>query len=154
MGQGGAGKQRIDYATAERMLRDGATQGEVAEHFDVTQSAVAVAIRRGNINYENTANAKGRAMPWTLREEHQQKYLARMLRAHHRREQGLTNAPVLERMLESFLRTMSEADSVITYRQETEDGFLRIKRRPGVDDHPVIRRDDLDDNGQSVRQKR
>lgn len=133
------------------MLRSGATQGEVAEHFDVTQSAVAVAISRGNIAHEYREMSKTRAMPWRLLPEHQQKYLARMLRAAHRREQGLTNAPPLERMLVTFLRSMEEADAVITYRPELEDGFVRVKRRPGVDTHPLIRADDLDDNGKPVR---
>ena len=32
------------------MLRRGATQAEVAEHYHVTQAAVSLAIQRGNIN--------------------------------------------------------------------------------------------------------
>ena len=77
--------------------------------------------------------------------------VARMLRAAHRREQGLPNAPVLERMLVTFLRSMAESDAVVHYDPELEDGFVRVKRRPGVDDHPLIRRDDLDDDGRPVR---
>lgn len=145
------GRQRIDYSEAEQLLRQGKTQEDVAETFGVSQSAVAVAISRGRIKFDYPTQAKGKAMPWTIREEHQQRYLARMLRAYHRREQGLTNAPPLERMLVTFLRSMEESDAVIHYDPELEEGFVRVKRRPGVDDHPLIRRDDLDDDGKPIR---
>lgn len=148
------GAQRIDYKVAEQMLRAGKTQLEVAERFGVTQGAVSRAIDRGAIKHEYDSYARGRAMPWRVSEEHQNKYLARMLRAYHRHEQGLTNAPPLARMLESFLRSAAEQDFVITYRADTEDGFFRVPRRPGIDDHPLIRRDDLDDKGRPVRRKR
>lgn len=148
------GAQRIDYKMAEQMLRSGATQREVAEKFGVTQAAISRAVTRGAIKHEYTSYAQGRSMPWHIREEHQNKYLARMLRAHHRKEQGLTSAPPLERMLESFLRSAEEQDFVITYDPDTEDGFFRVPRRPGVDDLPLIRRDDLDDKGRPVRRRR
>lgn len=147
----GRGRQRVDYSEAEQLLRQGKTQAEVAEQFGVSQSAIAVGISRGRIKYEYVEQPKGRAMPWTVKEEHQQRYLARMLRAYHRREQGLTNAPPLERMLVTFLRSMAEADAVVHYDPELEEGFIRVKRRPGVDDHPLIRRDDLDDDGKPIR---
>lgn len=147
------GKQRIDYSEAEQMLRAGKTQQEVAEHFGATQSAIGQAVRRGRIKLENPKHASGRAMPWRVSEEHHQKYLARMLRSYHRQEQGLPNAAPLQRMLDSFLKSMEEADAVVHYDPDLEEGFIRVKRRPGVDDHPLIRRDDLDDDGKPLRPK-
>lgn len=144
------GRQRIDYSEAEQLLRQGRTQEEVASRFGVTQSAVATAISRGRIKFVYEKSPHGRAMPWRVNAEHQQMYLARMLRAYHRRQQGLTNAPPLERMLDSFLRSMERDDAVVHYDPELDEGFIRVKRRPGVDDHPIIRRDDLDDAGNPV----
>lgn len=136
------------------MLRSGMTQQEVGDHFGVTQAAVADAIRRDRIKFTYENQPKDRAMPWRVRPEHQNKYLARMLRAAHRRDQGLTNAPPIERMLESFLTSAERDDFVITYDPDTEDGFFRVQRRPGVDDLPLIRRDDLKDDGTPARRPR
>ena len=136
------------------MLRSGMTQLEVGNHFGVTQSAIADAIRRDRIKFDYANLTKERAMPWRVRPEHQNKYLARMLRAAHRRDQGLTNAPPIERMLDSFLRSVERDDFVITYDPDTEDGFFRVARRHGVDDQPLIRRDDLKDDGTPIRRKK
>lgn len=148
------GAQRIDYSEAERLLRQGITQREVGERFGVTQAAIADAIRRGRIKFEYVNQPKDRAMPWRVKPEHQQKYLARMLRAAHRQEQGLTNAPPIARMLKSFLESAERDDFVVTYEPDTEDGFFRVTRRPGVDDLPLVRRDDLKDDGTPVKKSR
>ena len=138
----GSGVQRVDYAEATKMLRSGATQQEVADRFGVTQAAVSANIQRGNIKVD-TGRAEGRAMPWyPIRPEHRDRYLARMLRANHRREQGLKNAPVLDAMLDKFLQAAAEEDFVITYDPDTEEGFFRVPRRPGIDEG-LIRNPDV-----------
>ena len=147
------GAQRIDYKKAEMMLRSGATQQEVADLFGVTQGAIAAAIRRGVVKYKKGRPAD-RAMPWSpIREEHRQKYLARMLRAAHRRESGMENAPPIERMLDSFLRDVEERDYVVTYEPDTEEGFFRVPRRHGIDEG-LVREPDINDDGTPKRQRR
>lgn len=147
----GGGIQKIDYAEATRMLRGGATQREVADHFGVTQAAVSANIKRGNIKIEYPNQTEGRAMPWhPIKPEHRDRYLARMLRANHRRSQGLTSAPVLEAMLDKFLQSADEGDWVVHYDPDTVEGFFRVPRRHGVDEG-LVRNPDLDDRGRPVR---
>src|SRR6478609_9504236 len=118
-----SGVQRIDYSEATQMLRAGATQKEVAEKFGVTQAAVSANIKRGNIKIEYPNQTAGRSVPWhPIRAEHRDRYLIRMLRAHARREQGLTSAPVLEAMLDKFLQAADEQDFVVTYEPDTDEG--------------------------------
>lgn len=150
----GAGVQRIDYSEATQMLRGGATQQEVADTFGVTQAAVSANIKRGNIKVEYPNQAEGRAVPWhPIRPEHRDRYLVRMLRAAHRREQGLKSAAVLEAMLDKFLEAAKEQDFVITYDPDTEEGFFRVPRRVGVDTG-LVRDPGLDDKGRPVRPAR
>lgn len=125
------------------MLRGGATQQEVAERYGVTQAAVSVNIKRGNIKIDYPNQPEGRAVPWhPIRKEHRDRYLIRMLRAAHRREQGLKSAPVLEAMLDTFLAQAAELDFVVTYDPDTEEGFFRVPRRHGIDEG-LIRNPDV-----------
>ncbi len=138
--------KQIDYSEAEQLLRTGMTQKEVGARFGVTQGAIALAISRGNIKIK-TGRAEGRALPWhPIEVEHRDKYLARMLRAHHRREQGLKSAAVIEAQLDAFLKSLAESDMVVDYDPDTEDGFTRVPRRLGVD-HGLVREPNLDDRG-------
>lgn len=148
------GRQRIDYAEAEKMLRAGATQQEVADRFGVTQPAVNRAIWRGrikDITYDRAATDES-GVPWhPIKPEHRSRYLVRMLRAAARRDRGEKSAPVLEAQLDSFLKQVDDMDFVVHYDPDTEDGFFRVPRRVGVD-KGLIRDPYLDDNGLKIRQ--
>ena len=147
------GRQRLDYAEAEQMLRAGATQQEVADRFGVSQPAVNRAIWRGrikDITYDRT-NTDETAIPWhPVRPEHRSRYLVRMLRAAARRDRGEKSAPVIEAQLDNFLRQMDAMDCVVHYDPETEDGWFRVARRPGVD-LGLVRDPYLDDSGLAIR---
>ena len=147
------GRQRLDYSEAEQMLRAGKTQQEVAAHFGVQQPAVSLAIRRGNIKdvaYDRTASDES-AIPWhPIRPEHRSRYLVRMLRAAARRQRGEKSAPVIEAQLDKFLEQAEKMDFVVHYDPDTDEGWFRVERRPGVD-KGLIRDPYLDDNGMLVR---
>lgn len=152
------GVQRIDYSEAEQMLRSGKTQQEVADKFGVTQAAIAGAIARGRIAYDKPARGsrpkEDRAVPWSpIRPEHRDKYLYRILRAHHKREKGEPNSPQWEIMLDAFLRSAEEEDFVIGYWPETDEGFYRIARREGIDEG-LIRNPEYGDDDKPVRSRR
>lgn len=133
------------------MLRAGNTQQQVADRFRVTQAAVSASIKRGNIKIDYPNQTEGRAVPWhPIRAEHRDRYLIRMLRALHRRNQGLKNAPVLEAMLDKFLASAEELDFVVTYDPDTEDGFFRVPRRHGIDEG-LIRNPNVGDDGRPSR---
>lgn len=137
------------------MLRAGATQAEVAERFGVSQGAVSNAITRGNIKADTNRTGR-RAVPWSpIRPEHRDKYLVRMLRALHRREQGMKSAPVIEAQLDTFLRSMAEGGWVVDYLPDKfpEEGFVRVPRREGIDEG-LIREPGLDNRGRPRRPKK
>ena len=143
------GRQRIDYAEAEKMLRSGATQQQVADRFGVTQPAVHSAILRGRIKgitYDRTVRDES-GVPWhPIKPEHRDRYLVRMLRAAARRERGEKSTPVLEAQLDKFLEQVKALDFVIHYDPDTAEGFWRVPRRQGVD-LGLVRDPWKDDNG-------
>ena len=148
----GAGVQRIDYSVAERMLRAGATQREVADHFGVTQPAVNRAIWRGrikDITYDRATKDES-GIPWhPIMSEHRSRYLIRMLRAAARRQRGEKSAPVIEAQLDSFLEQLHQHDFVIHYEPRSEEGFFRVPRREGIDTG-YVRDPYVDDNGNRI----
>lgn len=146
------GKQQIDYAEAEALLRAGGTQQEVAKHFGVGQAAISRAIWRQkikDITYDRTKTDET-AIPWyPVRPEHRSRYLVRMLRAAARRNRGEKSAAVIEAQLDSFLKQVDELDFVVHYDPDTEEGFHRVARRHGID-QGLIRTPYLDDNGLTI----
>lgn len=143
--------QKIDYSEAEQMLRAGATQKDVAEHFGASQSAVSQAITRGMIKVQ-TNRTDDRAMPWKpIMPEHRHTYLARMLRVAHRRARGMKSAAVMEAQLDTMLKTMTRDGWVVDY--DPEQGFIKVPRRLGVDEG-LIREPGLDDRGRARRTAR
>ncbi len=147
------GRQRIDYAEAEQMLRSGATQQEVADHFGVTQPAVNRAIWRGrikDISYDR-ATADTTAIPWhPIRPAHRSRYLPRMLRAAARRARGEQNSPVIAAQLTNFLEQAEQLDFVVHYDPDTPEGFYRVPRRPGIDTG-LVRDPYVDDDGNPIQ---
>ena len=148
-----SGRQKIDYAEAEQMLRDGKTQQEVAERFGVTQPAINRAIWRGrikDITYDK-ATMDESGVPWhPVRPEHRSRYLVRMIRAAARRDRGESNSPVIEAQLDNFLKHMEELDAVVHYDPDTDEGFFRVPRRHGVDTG-IVRDPYLDDDGLRIQ---
>lgn len=128
----GPGRQKLDYPIAEQMLRAGATQQEVAEKFDVSQSAVSLAIRRGNIKHDTGFE---RLLPWHMRAEHVNLSIPRGLRLAMRVQRGDTEEmpEYLRREGEGFIRTLEELDAVIHYDPDTPPYWFRVPRRTGVD---------------------
>lgn len=128
----GSGKQRLDYSKAEQMLRAGATQLEVAQKFDVSQSAVSLAISRGNIKFETGFE---RLLPWHMAREHVNLSIPRGLRLAMRVQRGETEGmpDYLRQQGEGFLRTLDEMDAVIHYDPDVAPFWFRVPRRPGID---------------------
>ena len=115
------------------MLRAGATQTEVAERFDVSQSAVSLAIRRGNIKYETGFE---RLLPWHMHRDHVNLSIPRGLRLAIRVRRGETEGmpEYLRQQGEGFLRTLDEMDAVIHYDPDVAPHWFRVPRRPGIDE--------------------
>lgn len=128
-----SGKQRLDYSEAEQMLRAGATQQAVAEKFAVSQAAVSLAIRRGNIKFDTGYE---RRLPWRMKTEHVHLAIPRGLRLAMRVQAGETEGmpEYLRREGEGFIRTLDELDAVIHYDPDVAPHFFRVPRRHGIDE--------------------
>ena len=114
------------------MLRRGATQREVAEHFGVTQAAVSTAIARGNIKFET---GRERLLPWRMLPEHKNLAIPRALRLAERVRRGDTEdmPEYLKQQGEGFIRKLDELDAVIHYDPEVSPHWFRVPRRHGID---------------------
>lgn len=114
------------------MLRAGATQTDVANKFGVSQSAVSLAIRRGNIKHDTGVE---RLLPWHMNREHINLAVPRGLRLAMRVQRGDTRdmPEYLRAQGEGFIRTLDEMDAVIHYDPEVQPFWFRVPRRPGID---------------------
>lgn len=112
------------------MLRSGATQQEVADHFGVRQAAVSLAIKRGNIKHDTGFE---RRLPWHMRKGHVNLSIPRSLRLAMRVQAGEDMPEYLRRQGEGFIRTLDEMDAVIHYEPDVAPHFFRVQRRPGID---------------------
>ena len=72
-------------------------------------------------------------IPWAVKPEHAHHHSVHMLRIEARRRAGLPLTPRQEETLEGFLRTLEDEDAVVHYDPDTEQGFFRVSRRPGID---------------------
>lgn len=112
------------------MLRAGATQAEVAEKFGVSQSAVSLAIRRGNIKFDT---GRERILPWRMRSEHVNLSIPRSLRLAERVQRGDEMPDYLRAQGEGFIRKLEELDAVVHYDPEVAPYWFRVPRRHGID---------------------
>ena len=135
-----SGKQRLDYSEAEQMLRSGATQHDVAAKFGVSQSAVSLAIKRGNIKHETGFE---RRLPWKMHNEHVNLSIPRGLRLALRVQAGEEMPEYLRHEGEGFIKTLDELDAVIHYEPEIPPHWFRVPRRPGID-LGLVREPDVD----------
>lgn len=77
-------------------------------------------------------------IPWTVKPEHRFHRLIALLRYEERRRAGLPLQTRYARELDNWLASMKEANAVVHYDPDTDQGFFMIPREPGDDD--LIRR--------------
>ena len=124
------------------MLRSGATVTAVAKRFGVSQSAVSLSIKRGNIKHDTGME---RLLPWHMEREHINLAIPRGLRLAMRvqRGDGDKMPAYLKQQGEGFIRTLEEMDAVIHYDPDVAPHWFRVPRRPGID-KGLIREPDVD----------
>lgn len=146
------GRQKLDDKEIEMMLRAGKTQAEVVDLYrdrgvSITQAAISQAISAGRIKVDTNRN-RG-SIPWRLLPQHRHLHAARMLRTQARLEAGMEVGPSLRRQVQTWREGLELEGSVIAYDPETEEGFWRVPRRPGIDvgwvRNPEV--DDEDEHG-------
>lgn len=72
-------------------------------------------------------------IPWFVEKQHRWKNAVIMLRAVARQRQGKKVNAQTARALSSWLVSMQEQDLVVHYDPTTEDGFMYVPRRKGID---------------------
>jgi len=103
-----------DKTTLERLRRNGATYKDIAEQYDVTEAAVYLRLKADGLSKDRKVSHK-ELMPWTIKAEHAHTHPALMLRLLSRRNQGLGNSAVRERMLDKWLGEIEAANVVVCY---------------------------------------
>lgn len=145
---------KLPVKEVEALLRAGMKQTEVVEFLashrgiSVTQGAISQAISAGRIKVDTKVSTG--SIPWKLLPEHRHMHPAKMLRTQARLDKGLPVGPSLARQCHAW-RAALEADGVVVhYDPETDEGFHRVPRRPGIDQW-WVREPDVDDRGQPVQ---
>jgi hypothetical protein len=144
---------RHDYAVAptkdqlERYLDRGLTQQQIADAWyedsgeRVSRTTIAMAIKRYELKSSRTRPRYEDVLPWRVRVQHRQAYDAQMLRLEGRRRHGHPMNPRQKAELTNWLRRLKEADAVVAYSPDTEEGFFWVVRTPADDD--IIRRETI-----------
>jgi hypothetical protein len=106
---------------------------EYKRKYDLTVSAAIFSYRRSTRGWERRRRTRDDALfPWMVKDEHRWHRHLVMLRleARHRRFGAETMRDRDVRDLMSFRERLKEADVVIHYDPNTEDGFLLVPREP------------------------
>lgn len=125
------------------LVEQGLTHRQIAEvlsrdtGYPISRSTVSAALHRANAT--NPAKKYPEEIPWTVREEHQTHYAARMLRLLGRRRAGTTNSEEADKRLDAWLRQLETAGAVVTYVPDTPEGFYYVKGTPQPNGVPIRR---------------
>jgi len=125
------------------MVDRGLTHQQIADEvtrrtgYPVSRSTVSAALFRAG--EASVAKKYVDELPWTIKEEHQTHYAARMLRLLGRRRKDIANSAESDQRLDSWLAQLQQAGAVVVYYPDTEKGFFYIKGEPDIPDVPVVR---------------
>lgn len=117
-------------------LDQGLTHAEIAEAWlkdsgvKVSRSTVSMAIARYNLKgHSPRAHMRhSDLIPWQLDPSHVYKPEARLLRLEGRRKAGHELREDELRWLENWKKELSEADAVIHYDRDTDEGFFWVSK--------------------------
>ena len=125
-------------------LAKGLTQQQIVQAWEqesnirVSRSAIAMAISRYGLASAKPRPSYREMIPWRVRWEHRMHWDVRMLRLEARRRRGEALADKEKRDLTVWRSRLDEANAVVIYEPDTDEGFFWVQRTPEDDD--VIRR--------------
>lgn len=138
----------------ERLAKAGLSNKEIVERLrredriDVTGAAISMFRRRHDLPRARARYAD--LLPWTVRPEHGNLFMAKMLRTEGQLRAGKELAESTAAQHAAWRRRLEEADAVVHYDGETAEGWWLVPRREGID-KDLIREPGLDDGGKPVR---
>lgn len=124
------------------MIDQGMTHQQIADQvtretgYKVSRSTVSAALHRAG--QSSPAKRYPEVMPWTVHEQHQTHYAARMLRLLGRRRRGIQNSAEADARLDSWLDQLAANQAVVTYVPDTVDGFFYVTGEPYMEGVPVL----------------
>lgn len=123
-----------DKTQMRKYLEKGLTQQQIVEQYEadtgirVARSAIGLAIARYDLQSAVPRKRYSELIPWPLMQEHRQHRDVKMLRLESRRRQGLDVSEPELRRLENWLEALADADAVVMYHPDTEQGFWWVPR--------------------------
>jgi hypothetical protein len=125
-----------DNEVLAKLRAQGWSYDDIAGHYGVSRGAVYLRLRQ--VNAVKDRPTYGHLIPWTVARKHTHAFPVQMLRLLGRKESGEPIPDVKRRMLEKWLREMTEADVVVCYEPDyppnpaspTVGGFYYSRRRP------------------------
>lgn len=126
-----------DMQEALRWLEEGRTYQWCVDEYKrkyhiETSISMWAALRRRN-GIDNRIVRDDALIPWAVNEEHRHSHAVSMLRAEARRRAGRQLTPLMEDMLDTWLRGLERDGNVVHYDPDTEEGWWYVPRRDGID---------------------
>lgn len=138
----------------ERLARAGLSNKEIQDRLfredgvDVTRAALSMFRKRHDL--PRLRARYDTLIPWTVRAEHANLFMAKMLRTEGQIRAGKEIPESTAAQHAAWRRRLEEADAVVHYDGETAEGWWLVPRRHGID-KGLIRDPGLDDDGKPVR---
>jgi hypothetical protein len=126
-----------DESEVIRWFEQGVTYEEMVERYrekyniETTPSMWGNFRRRRGLDRRITRDDE--LIPWGVKVEHRHDYPILMLRKEARRRAGLPLSEEDEHAVDAWIAGMKEANTVLHYDPDTEDGWFYVRPRPGVD---------------------
>lgn len=117
-----------------RYLEKGLTQQQIADQWEedsnvrVSRAAIGLAIARYGLQSSKPRKRYAELIPWKIRPEHRQHRDVKMLRLESRRREGLPLSEDDKRRLTNWKAALLDAEAVVYYHPETEQGFFWTPR--------------------------
>lgn len=127
-----------------RWLEEGLTHQAMADRtFEVTgervsRAAITMALQRYNLVDQQRPRYE-HEVPWRVKVEHLRAYPVRMLRTLGRRNSGEPMSAEMSARLDGWLKQLEEANAVVGYDPDSDEGFHYIAREPGDPEGVPIR---------------
>ena len=136
-----------DRLRMEAYLKLGLSNRGIAEQYEkdtgirVSPNAITMALQRYGLKSNNPRERYDDLLPWQLRPEHAMHTEARLLRLEARRRRGKSLSDTELKWLTNWLGYLRDANAVVTYNPDSEQGFFLVPRKDS--DTDVIRRPEV-----------
>ena len=133
-----------DPTQLKNYLTKGLTQAQIVEAWEkktgvrISRSTVGMAIARFGMDSSHPRPRYEDMLPWKVSVPHRMKWDARMLRLEAKRRRGKALTERELRLLTQWRQQLEEAQAVIVYEHDTDEGFFWVNRKAEDDD--IIRR--------------